>query len=271
MTLPPIAVSSKAHLNRLSRVLCNLPGESTKPEPARSGSGKLQTFATRLASTVTANPSRCTFPCTTGDPTPAFTHAIPLPCTSPCLVVIRLARPHAQHCRRNSTDALQDNSDSDDESTGESGLSGRRFFNRKRRSTDTSLSFVDRGHPNTEGRLRRMSNVISRRPRTSSLPSTTTEGEAAGDRDRGHITASCAATGQDLRASGDEVEVVTSGAAAAAGASNSSVAQGAAAAGATDSNEEEDEEEDSLPPFTMALAVMLTGVRVFLVDQVSHL
>ncbi|CAM9189340.1 unnamed protein product, partial [Hapterophycus canaliculatus] len=166
-----------------------------------------------------------------------------------------------------------DNSDSDGESTGESGISGRRFFTRKRRSTDASLSFVDRGQPNTEGRLRRMSNVISRRPRTSSLPSTNTEGESVADRDRGHITASSAAKVEALRTVDDEVELATSGAAATA-AENSSRggdAQGAAVAGARLKKEEEDEEEDSLPPFTMALAVMLTGIRVFLVDQVLGL
>lgn len=170
----------------------------------------------------------------------------------------------------NHVNTLQDNSDSDDGSTGESGISGRRFFTRKRRSTDASLSFVDRGQPSTEGRLRRMSNVISRRPRTASLPSTTTEGEIVEGRDRGHITESCAVKVEVLRASGDEIEAASSGAAAVAAGSagNRGDAEGAAAASAVDNNDEEDEDEDSLPPFTMALAVMLTGVRVFLVDQV---
>lgn len=154
----------------------------------------------------------------------------------------------------------QDNSDSDGESTGEAGPAGRRFFNRKRRTTDTSLSFVERGGQSaTEGRLRRMSNVIARRPRTSSLHSGTAEGEAVEDKgDGGPATAWLATQGsRKLSSGGDEIEVATRGAAVAA----------AGAAGST-SNDDSAKEKELLPPFTMALAVMLTGLRVFVVDQV---
>lgn len=169
----------------------------------------------------------------------------------------------------------QDHSDSDDESTGEVGTSGRRFFGRKRRSTDASLSFVERGQqqqqqPNTEGRLRRMSNVISRRPRNSSLPlASTMEGEAVEDGGVRGRTATAAALPSARpawvsRERGDEVEVETRGAVAAAAAA------AASEAGGRDDPpvENNEDEKEPLPPFTMALAVMLTGLRVLIVDQV---
>lgn len=163
----------------------------------------------------------------------------------------------------------QDNSDSDEESTGEAGPAGRRFFNRKRRSTDASFSIAERGGaPTTEGRLRRMSNAIARRPRTSSLQSSTAEGEAVegwGGGGGGDPIAAPLATrgGSRKSSSGDEIEIATRGAAGAgAGA-------GAGAAGRR-SSEDSAKEKELLPPFTMALAVMLSGLRVFVVDQVCE-
>lgn len=138
----------------------------------------------------------------------------------------------------------QDDSNSDEEDNG-STVGSRRFFTKKRRSTastgevSSALSIVE-GQQHHESRLRRMSNVMSRRSRTSS---TTSE---VGPSDGGIGTTDSATApregstmvGSDSRASG---------------------ALGDAPM---------EEEEKLPPPFTMALAVMLSGLRVFLVDQV---
>lgn len=159
----------------------------------------------------------------------------------------------------------QDNSGSDGESTGEVGPAGRRFFNRKRRSTDASLSTLERGGAaTTEGRLRRMSNVIARRPRAASIPPITADGEAVeGGGGGGDPTTASLATrgGSRKSSSGDEIEVATRGA--------SGAGAGAGVAGRR-SGDDSDKEKEMLPPFTMALAVMLSGLRVFVVDQVCE-
>ncbi|CAM9972424.1 unnamed protein product, partial [Ectocarpus sp. 8 AP-2014] len=113
-----------------------------------------------------------------------------------------------------------------------------------------------------------MSNVISRRPRNSSLPlASTTEGEAV---EVGSVWGR-AATAAALpsarpawvsRERGDEVEVETRGVAAAAATTNESEGRDDPPA------QNNEDEKEPLPPFTMALAVMLTGLRVLIVDQV---
>lgn len=118
------------------------------------------------------------------------------------------------------------------------------------------MSSIDRAQPNTEGRLRRMSLAMSRRPRTSSVQSTASAGSAA-EGGGGPTVAPLGRQGATRKLiDGDEIEVATRGAAA------------SAAAGGRIDNEEEIAKEKELPPFTMALAVMLTGLRVFVVDQV---
>ena len=118
------------------------------------------------------------------------------------------------------------------------------------------MSSVDRVQNNTEGqgRLRRMSLAMSRRPRASSLQ--TAASAAEGD---GQAPAPLGRQGATRKLiDGDEIEVATRGAAASA----------AGGGGGRVDHEEETAKEKELPPFTMALAVMLTGLRVFVVDQV---
>lgn len=166
-----------------------------------------------------------------------------------CLLVFQISL-------KTQTFGAQDHSDSDGESTGEAGP-GRRFFGRKRRSTDASLSSVDRVQPSTEGRLRRMSLAMSRRPRASSVP-TPSVGTTAAVGVGGPGPAPLGRQGATRKLNDDnEIEVATRGAAAAA-----------VAEGRTDNEEETGKEKELLPPFTMALAVVLTGLRVFVVDQV---
>lgn len=190
----------------------------------------------------------------------ALSHSISIACCGPTLFF------HASPvltipAKKTKTIWRQDHSDSDGEGAGEAGLAGRRFFNRKRRSTETSLASADRVQPNTEGqgRLRRMSLAMSRRPRASSLqtPAAGTSAEGGG----GPTPAPLGSQGASRKLNdGDEIEVATRGVAA-------SAAGGGGGGGRVD-NEEETAKEKELPPFTMALAVMLTGLRVFVVDQV---
>lgn len=149
----------------------------------------------------------------------------------------------------------QDASDSSDDDVETMGAS-RRFFVKKRRSSSTDVPLTgERHYP--QGPLRRMSNAMSRRPRTGSLqsaPNATAEdviAEGLAGPDSG------AATKNGVGVAGDGA--AGEGAASAVAVGSEEVAKDTNAKAA----------EDEPPPFTMALAVTLTGLRLFLVDQVT--
>lgn len=110
-----------------------------------------------------------------------------------------------------------------------------------------------------------MSNAISRRPRAIPMSATSSEaadggsGPIASDRhwrEAGSVKETARETGANETAGGgaagemDPVRASTSG------------EEGVA-------RDEDSDQENLPPPFTMALAVMLTGLRLFVVDQVG--
>ena len=181
----------------------------------------------------------------------------------PCFGTFLLSR---RHCF-----AVQDDSDSDGDSA-EGTSANRRFFGRRRRqlSNDNYSASIDRQH--TEGRLRRMSNAMSRRPRT--VPAT---GSSDGvDGGSGPIVASSPAPGEAGSAGnkvdrgGKEVASASAGAAGAGAAGETDAGPADAGRGDAAAKGEQDTQEALPPPITMALAVMLTGLRLFVVDQVRR-
>lgn len=155
--------------------------------------------------------------------------------------------------------AKQDESDSSDDDVETTGGS-RRFFVKKRRSVSTDVSSsAERHYP--EGPLRRMSNAMSRRPRASSIQSVST------------------ATAEEVFAEGlapPGLEPATKrGVGGGVGMENGGTAgemvPSALAVGGEEAAKETKAKamEEGPPPFTMALAVTLTGLRLFLVDQVT--
>lgn len=150
----------------------------------------------------------------------------------------------------------QGDSDSEKEEGGGEGAS-RRFFPKKRRSSsnDVPISNAERLPP--EGRLRRMSNAMSRRPRT--LQASAAPGEADHS---GSVHPALPPEQQNGRSSGG-IRSTDGTAELSVSGENASAPGNQGAAG------EETAEEELPPPFTMALAVMLTGLRLFLVDQVG--
>lgn len=152
--------------------------------------------------------------------------------------------------------AKQDESDSSDDDVETTGGS-RRFFVKKRRSVSTDVSSsAERHYP--EGPLRRMSNAMSRRPRASSIQSVST------------------ATAEEVFAEGlapPGLEAATKdGVGGGVGMeSGGTVVPSALAGGGEEAAKETKAKamEEGPPPFTMALAVTLTGLRLFLVDQVA--
>lgn len=165
----------------------------------------------------------------------------------------------------------QDDSDSDDDEGSTAGGSSRRFFPKKRRhlSNDTAISasFNDRQH-HAEGRLRRMSHAMSRRPRANT--SSSADGgsgpiSAAPSAHRGSGALSPAGMQVTRR---NRSRIGDTGGEAAGGAGAATSADGGGDGQTAEEDDDEDSDKDELPPpFTMALAVMLTGLRLFLVDQ----
>lgn len=151
----------------------------------------------------------------------------------------------------------------DESDSGEDGSSdlrvperaSRRFFSKKRRnySGEVSSQSTEKQSEGGGPLRRRMSQVMTRRSRTA--PTHSLESSEGPDGD--HTAASAAAGNVVIEASNTpgEMEVGTNGVVGIDGPEEAGLA-------APEKAEEEP------PPFTMALAVTLTGLRLILVDQV---
>lgn len=135
-----------------------------------------------------------------------------------------------------------------------------RFFSKRRRASTVDALSSTSERPPPEGRLRRMSHAMSRRQRTVQPVFVSSDDASEGvtvlegsrQQQQGVQTAA-----EDENAASSPVDAAAPDDGAAAGGG-----EGGAALG------ERNAQEELPPPFTMALAVMVTGLRVFLVDQV---
>lgn len=169
-------------------------------------------------------------------------------------------------------------SDSDDDVSSEARLAeergARRFFTKRHRrgSVDAgsmlTASSVERQNTDAaqQGTIRRrMSKVVTRRNRTVPVMSSGSDmaGEGGGGDDTGAYS------------SPEDQDAVKNGEALVVDVNDSGEDGGGAKITETrigndraNGDAEEEAEQEEPPPFTMALAVMLTGFRVFVVDQV---
>lgn len=138
-----------------------------------------------------------------------------------------------------------------------------RFFGKRRRAStvDALSSTSERQLP--EGRLRRMSHAMSRRQRTVQPVFVSSD-----DASEGVTTLEGSRQQQQGVQTAEEDDNAASSSVDAAAPDD-----GAAAVGDEDEADlgKRNAQEELPPPFTMALAVMVTGLRVFLVDQVCLL
>lgn len=171
--------------------------------------------------------------------------------------------------------------DSDEDASSEARLGEerggpRRFFARRRKfSGDVAalsiMASAEQRHHNADaapqGPLRRrMSHVMTRRSRTlPTVASESSEGRVEGDGGGDAVTASSKESLDDTK-SGDVPPTDTRGGVGEDGL-DTVTETNREIYGAVDDAEDKAKEAEP-PPFTMALAVMLTGLRLFVVDQV---